>query len=656
MVPDDGGVIGGRYRLLQQVAADETGAVWRGEDVVLGRAVTVEEVVVPVGVPDADRAVVRERVLREARAVARLDHPGAVPVLDVVDDGAVTHLVTQEVPGARLSGLIARDGPLSPQRAALVGLALLGVLRAAHARGLLHRDVKPDNVLLSDHEDSSPGRVFLTGFGIVHSAGDATLAGRGLVIGSPGFTAPELLRGEPPGPASDLWSLGATLFTAVEGRPPYAGSDVAGTLAAVVSGEHAPYVRAGVLQPVLERVLERDPARRILPGELEGALGEVATSSADVGTVPVPLPPGAVVPDVVSRTTVLHVGAPGPPGRTAGAPGPGIPPAGVPRHARSGPARTSHRAPVRPRRRALRPLLVGLLVAVLLGVVLAVVRTGQDPSPDVVAGPSARTEQASPAGGVTPAPDETPLLAPLPDTAGTPAERLSLTIPALAEAAARTPGAVGPRAGEVLEDLRRVESLDGSQRRSAALAADAAVAEAVAAGELDAGVGQRVQQVLEDVVRPDRLVDLVAMLEQDPLAAGPGGPELFDRLFALDHEVPGEQTAADAAALLQNVTAGAEQGRLTRAVERAVVPTLAELADPAPHRALVDLVARAERDPGAVGPAAEDVLASLRGMPGLPVFDLGNEAADLLERIGRDGQVTPEFRDAAVPVLTALVR
>jgi hypothetical protein len=656
MASDDGRrIIGGRYRLLQQVGAGETGAVWRGEDVVLGRTVTVEEVVFPAGASDADPAVVRERILREARAVARLDHPGALPVLDVVDDGP-TYLVEQDVPGTRLSALIGRDGALSPQRAALVGLAVLGVLGAAHARGILHRDVKPANVLLSAPEGSSPGRVLLTGFGIVQSVGDTLLAGTGLVIGSPGFTAPEIVRGGAPGPASDLWSLGATLFTAVEGRPPYAGSDVAGTLAAVVSGEHAPYVRAGALQPVLARLLEPDPARRIPAGELEEALGEVAASWTDAGTGPVSPLPGAGVPDVVSRTTVLHAGTPVPVDRTAAPVEPEAPRAAVPRPARSGTAHARHRRPASRRRRVTVALLVGLLAAVLLGGTLALVRAGEEPSPDVVAEQPAQSEQASPPAGGAPVPGGTSLLPPLPADATTPVERLGLTIPALAEVVAGAPDAAGQRAGEVLEDLRRVESLDGAQRRSAAIAADAAVADAVRAGELDAGVGQRVQQVLGDVVRPDRLVDLVAMLEVDPLAAGPGGPELFDQLFALDHRVPADQTAARADALLQAVTAGVEQGRLTEAVERAVVPTLLELADPAPQQALTDLVTRAEEDPDAVGPAAAEVLASLQDMRALPVFELGNQAADLLQLLGGDGRVTPAFRDAAVPVLTALVR
>ncbi|MBM7807249.1 hypothetical protein JOD57_003086 [Geodermatophilus bullaregiensis] len=649
---DGGRLVGDRYRLHEQLDAGVTGSVRRGEDVVLGRDVLVRDVTFPVEVPGTDPAVLREQTVRAARALIHLDHPGAVPVLDVVDDGAATHVVLRDVPGTRLSEVVTRDGPLSPQRTALVGLAVLGVLRAAHGIGVLHRDVTPANVLLSAQGDASPGRVFLTDFGVTESVGDAALAGTGLLIGSPGYTAPELALGESPGPASDLWSLGATLFTTVEGRPPYEGGDAAGTLAAVVSGEQAPYVRSGPLQPVLERLLDPDPARRPPPEELEVALGEVAASWAGAGTAPVAAAPRGVVPDVVVRPAVLHVGIPGPVERRA------VPPAGAHRPAH---AHTSHRAPVRRRRRAAWPLGVGLLLAGLLAVVLTLLWPGRGPSPDVgaerpaAAGQATATEPPAET-GAAPVTGGTPLLPALPATAATPAERLGLTIAALAEAAEQTPDAVGPRAGEVLADLRRIESLEGGPRRSAAIAANAAAAEAVLAGELDAGVGQRVQQVLDDVVRPERLVDLVAMLEQDPLAVGPGGPEVFEQLFALDHRVPADQTAARAADVLQAVTAGTDQGRLTEAFERATVPTLLELADPAPHRALVDLLARAEADPAAVGPAAEGVLAALRRMPALPVFDLGNEAAALLELVQRDGQVTPAFRDDAVAVLAPLVR
>jgi serine/threonine protein kinase len=215
----------------------------------------------------------------------------------------------QYVPAQTLSEVIRRDGPLSPQRTARVGLAVLGALRAAHASGIVHRDVKPSNVLLGLDDEASPDRVFLTDFGIASAPGDSSLTSSGLLIGSPGYIAPERARGDVPGPASDLWSLGATLFTAVEGHPPYDGDDPMATLTAVMVGEHAPYVRAGPLQPVLAGLLERDPAKRIMAAQLATALAEVATSAVSrVATVPSPLPAGAINPDASAGTVVLHVG------------------------------------------------------------------------------------------------------------------------------------------------------------------------------------------------------------------------------------------------------------------------------------------------------------------------------------------------------------
>jgi hypothetical protein len=424
----------------------------------------------------------------------------------------------------------------------------------------------------------------------------------------------------------------------VEGRPPYQGDDAQGTRAAVVRGGHVPSARAGDLQPVLARMLEPDPARRIGPRELEQALGAVATSRA-AGTAPAGRPLRAVVPDLVTRTAVLpvvasgRVVAPAPPSPSAAPAGRGA--ARVPLH-------TSHRAPVSWRRRVL--VLAGLAAAVLLAVVLVTVRGGADPSGGGVAEPPGTSAPAT--GGAT--------LPPPP--AGTPAQQLSATIPALAELASRDPAAVGPGAGDLVEDLRRIESLDGPGQRSAALATAAAVDAASRAGDLAPAVARQVGQVLGDVVRPDRLVDLVAALDLDPLAAGPDGAVLFDGLWALDHQVPGDRTAAEAAALLERVTAAAAQGRLTDATAQAVVPTLRELADPAPLEDLAGLLERVEADPETVGPAAGDVLDALRGMPALPVYDLGNRAAGLLELLGQEGRVDPAFRDAAVPVLARLVR
>ena len=285
----------GRYRLLTALGSGGMGTVWRAEDVVLGREVAVKEVTFPRGLSDEDCEVLRERTRREARAAARLDHPSAVTVYDVVEEDGSPYLVMELVEARTLSQVVRADGPLSPERTAQVGLALLGALETAHAQGILHRDVKPGNVLVTPS-----GRVVLTDFGIASSPGDTSITSTGLLLGPPSYIAPERARGLAPGPASDLWSLGATLFTAVEGRPPYDGGEPLATVTAVVTGEHAPFVAAGPLVPVLEGLLERDPERRLSVARARALLQPVAEharlpgpAASAAAPVPVPVPDNA---------------------------------------------------------------------------------------------------------------------------------------------------------------------------------------------------------------------------------------------------------------------------------------------------------------------------------------------------------------------------
>ncbi len=254
----DSRLVAGRYRLLFPLGSGGMGTVWRALDEVLGREVAVKEVSFPRGVSDGERTVLYERTRREARAAARLDDASAVTVFDVVEQDGAPYLVMELVEAPTLAEVVRRDGPLSPERTAEVGLALLGALEAAHRQGIVHRDVKPSNVLMRDD-----GRVVLTDFGIASTTGDSSLTHTGLLLGSPAYMAPERARGEATGPPADLWSLGATLFTAVEGRPPFEGDDALVTVSAVVTGEHAPYVAAGPLVPVLNGLLVKDPAHRV---------------------------------------------------------------------------------------------------------------------------------------------------------------------------------------------------------------------------------------------------------------------------------------------------------------------------------------------------------------------------------------------------------
>ena len=368
-------LVAGRYRLLSPLGSGGMGTVWRAEDVVLGREVAVKEIIFPHGLSDEDREVLRERTRREARAAARLDHPSAVTVFDVVEEGDAPYLVMELVEARTLSQVVRSDGPLSPQRTAQVGLALLGALETAHAQGIVHRDVKPGNVLLCPDEGATPGRVVLTDFGIASSPGDSSITSTGLLLGSPSYIAPERARGLPPGPASDLWSLGATLFTAVEGRPPYDGGEPLLTVTAVVTGEHAPFVAAGPLAPVLTGLLAREPADRLDVAAARAALQSVAANAAP-GAPPVPAPAAELGSD---RTTALPMRDV----REAAAP---VPPPAAPTPAWSRPPLVLRAGqPLQPPRRRNRAPLV--LMAVVLLVAVGALGFALSGDPDGTPGP-----------------------------------------------------------------------------------------------------------------------------------------------------------------------------------------------------------------------------------------------------------------------------
>jgi hypothetical protein len=262
----------------------------------------VKEVTFPHGVSEEERDVLRERTRREARAAARLDHPSAVTVYDVAEEDGTPYLVMELVDARTLAEVVRSDGPLSPKQTAEVGLAVLGALEAAHAQGIVHRDVKPGNVLLR-----ADGRVVLTDFGIATFTGDSSITSTGLLLGSPSYIAPERAQGETPGPPSDLWSLGATLFTAVEGRPPYDKGEPLPTLTAVITGDHAPFTAAGPLAPVLEGLLEKDPTRRFDARSARAGLERVVSSAAvEEATAP---RPSSGESAGSSRTAALSLGA-----------------------------------------------------------------------------------------------------------------------------------------------------------------------------------------------------------------------------------------------------------------------------------------------------------------------------------------------------------
>ncbi|MFJ3203388.1 serine/threonine-protein kinase [Streptomyces sp. NPDC086989] len=238
------------------------GIVWRARDEVLGREVAVKEVRPPTGLDGAEIGRMYRRLEREAWAAARVSHRGVVTVYDVVTEDGRPWIVMELVRGLSLADVLEAEGPLTPQRAAHLGEQVLAALRAAHEAGVLHRDVKPSNVLIAND-----GRMVLSDFGIASLEGSSAITMTGEVVGSPEFLAPERALGREPGPESDLWSLGVMLYTAVEGVSPFRQDTPLSTLRAVVDEELPPPHRAGPLTPVLEGLLRKDPAERLPAAE-----------------------------------------------------------------------------------------------------------------------------------------------------------------------------------------------------------------------------------------------------------------------------------------------------------------------------------------------------------------------------------------------------
>nr|WP_221375557.1 serine/threonine-protein kinase [Actinoplanes polyasparticus] len=253
-----GTLIGGRYTLRAAVGHGGMGTVWRAADTLLRRDVAIKEVILPPGLAPSDRDAMYERTMREARAAAALQHPAVVQVYDVVHENGRPWIVMELLDARSLADMVIEDGPVPARVVAKIGIALLGALEVAHAHGVLHRDVKPANVLICQD-----GRCVLTDFGVARMPTDVQLTTPGMVLGSPHFISPERAMGSSFGPPSDLFSLGVTLYTAIEGRPPFDKGDPIETMHAVVEDPPTPAVRAGSLTPVLMGLLEKDPDRRM---------------------------------------------------------------------------------------------------------------------------------------------------------------------------------------------------------------------------------------------------------------------------------------------------------------------------------------------------------------------------------------------------------
>ena len=283
LVTDIGELIAGRYRLVDRIAVGGMGVVWEGWDELLARRVAVKQVLTQPGLSEADALLARHRVIREARITARLHHPHAVTIYDVVDDGDYPCLIMQFVPSSSLTGLLRERGTLPPLQVGRIGADVASALQAAHEVGIVHRDVKPGNVLITDD-----GSAKLTDFGISHAAGDATLTSTGMVSGTPAYLAPEVARGGASGFPADVFSLGATLYASLEGTPPFGlDPNPMAVLHRVASGQMIPPRRSGPLTPLLLRMMAPQPADRPTMSEVAATL---AVPPSDAPT-PVRRPP-----------------------------------------------------------------------------------------------------------------------------------------------------------------------------------------------------------------------------------------------------------------------------------------------------------------------------------------------------------------------------
>lgn len=376
----EGRLLAGRYRLGEVLGRGGMGTVWRAVDETLGRTVAVKELRFPTSIDEDEKRRLITRTLREAKAIARIRNNGAVTVYDVVDEDDRPWIVMELIEGKSLAEVVREDGILTPKRAAEVGLAVLDVLRSAHREGILHRDVKPSNVLIAED-----GRVVLTDFGIAQVEGDPSVTSTGMLVGAPSYISPERARGKKPGPAADLWSLGGLIYASVEGCPPYDKGSAIATLTAVMTEPLDPPKNAGALEEVIYGLLAKDPALRLDDAGARALLQDVI-DTPDPSELPEPaadktrvvaLPP--IPPEPAPRTKgrtreAAASGSVAGTGATAAATSPSAP-AGTPA---GGAARTTATraslTDVVPRRTLV--IIAGAVVLAIIAVVLAVALNG----------------------------------------------------------------------------------------------------------------------------------------------------------------------------------------------------------------------------------------------------------------------------------------
>jgi serine/threonine protein kinase len=271
-VTEEGHTIAGRYRLVQRIGSGAMGVVWRAHDERLGRTIAIKQLLLEPGLSSGEAEEAKQRAMREGRIAARLQHPNAISVYDVAEEDGQPWLVMEYLPSKSLSTVLSERGPLPPHEVARIGSHVAAALAAAHSAGIVHRDIKPGNVLLGDD-----GTVKITDFGISRATGDVTVTATGMLAGTPAYLAPEVAKGYDPGPPSDVFSLGSTLYAAVEGEPPFGvNENTLAMLHAVAAGEINPIRQAGPLTPLLSSLLEAEPNSRPTMNQANEALGAVA--------------------------------------------------------------------------------------------------------------------------------------------------------------------------------------------------------------------------------------------------------------------------------------------------------------------------------------------------------------------------------------------
>ncbi|WP_067606928.1 serine/threonine-protein kinase [Nocardiopsis listeri] len=267
--------IADRYVLRRELGRGGMGIVWEAYDTALDRVVAIKQVLLPGHFTDAERHDAHARVRREARSAARVNHPTVITIHDVFEHEHDPWVVMELVEGGSLQDMLSAEGALSPDRVAEIAVSLLEAVRAADAAGVLHRDIKPGNIMMS-----ADGRVILTDFGIATVEGGPSITRTGALIGSPEYMPPERLEGAPADHRGDLWSIGVTLYAAVEGSSPFRRDSITAAIAAVISAPMPPMTRAGWLEPVISGLLERDPDRRITVDQALRLLRDLRSGSA----------------------------------------------------------------------------------------------------------------------------------------------------------------------------------------------------------------------------------------------------------------------------------------------------------------------------------------------------------------------------------------